>query len=234
MPVLRRLRAMLDSLLGGEAGQYRRQLPPGDPRRTDSLVAPVEDGEALVRALVEGGVLVEQGEDVVLSTGFRDSWREQMTELRGMDEVALSRAVTSTAPGVEHAAVTEDEGRSFVVVGRGDDQLWVSRPVALAELGAMRALPETVAPDHRLAAPRPLRLFLEECPDCRAAWISWPPRTGRRPTTPTRTRARCWSATTAARRCTSGDSLRRDGVRAPAHSGGSSRPTTISWASRCS
>jgi hypothetical protein len=166
MPVLSRLRAMLDSLLGGESRQYRRQLPPGDPRRTDSLVAPVEDGPALVGSLVDGGVLVEQGEDVVLSTGFRDSWREQMAELRGMDEVALSRAVTTTAPDFEHAAVTEDEGRSFVVVGRGDDQLWVSRPVALAELGAMRALPETVDPDHRLAAPRPLRLFLEACPDC--------------------------------------------------------------------
>lgn len=166
MPVLSRLREVLRSLVGGESRQVHRQLPPGDPRRTDSLVEAVEDGAALVGSLVDGGVLVEQGEDLVLSTGFRDSWREQMADLRAMDEVELSRAVTATAPSVEHAAATEDQGRSFVVVGRGDDQLWVSLPVALAELGAMRALPETVPPEHRLAAPRPLRLFLEECPGC--------------------------------------------------------------------
>jgi hypothetical protein len=179
MAVFSRLRQLLWGLLEGEPAQFERQLPPGDPRRTDSLVDGVEDGGAVVSALVDGGVLVEQGQDLVLSTGFRESWREAMAELREMGDGALARAVDNSAPGVDEAVLVDDSGRDFVVVLRDDEQLWVSRPVAIAEVGAMRALPETVPPEPRLAAPRPLRLFLEECPACqgRADFVAasdWP------------------------------------------------------------
>jgi hypothetical protein len=179
MAVLSRLRALLRSLVGGRPRQYERQLPPGEPRRTDSLVRGVEDGTDLVGSLRDGGILVQQGQDLVVSDPFRAGWRTEMDTLRGMDDDALANAVGSSAPGVEASVVAAEDGRDFLVVGSGDDQLWVSRPVAIAEVGAMRALPESVPPDHRLAAPRPLRLFLEECPDCqgRADFVDaedWP------------------------------------------------------------
>lgn len=179
MSVFGRLRAMLDALLGDERRQHERQLPPGDPRRTDSLVDAADDGDALVASLREGGILVQQGEDLVLSDPFRSGWRAEMDDLRAMDDRELAGAVGTSAPGVEDAVVVEDAGREFVVVGEGDDQLWVSRPVAIAEVAAMRALPESLPPEHRLVAPRVLRLFLEQCPDCggRADFVDaadWP------------------------------------------------------------
>lgn len=167
MEVISRLRAVLRELVPGGERQYERQLPPGDPRRTDSLVDGVDDGDDLVASLVDGGVLVQQGEGLVLSTGFETGWQEEMDTLAAMDEGAFADAVAAAAPGVEHAVVVDDQGRQFVVVHRGrEDQLWVSRPVALAEVAAIRSLPETVPPELRLAGARPLRLFLEDCPDC--------------------------------------------------------------------
>lgn len=167
MEVFSRLRQVLRSLAPGDDRQYERQLPPGEPRRTDSLVEAVGDGSDLVSSLVSGGILVEQGEGVVLSTGFRESWREEMADVGEFDDGELADAVASVAPHVERAVVVNDSGREFVVVDRGDDrQLWVSRAVAIAEVAAIRSVPETVPSDHRLAGARPLRLFLEECPDC--------------------------------------------------------------------
>lgn len=167
MEVFSRLREVVRSLLPGDPRQFERQLPPGDPRRTDSLVPGADDGSDVVASLIDGGVLVEQGEDVVLSTGFQGSWREAMADLREMDDAALAESVASVVPGVETAVVTDDRGRDFVVVDRGDDApAWVSRPVAIAEVGALRSLPETVPPDDRVSGARPLRLFLESCPDC--------------------------------------------------------------------
>lgn len=167
MEVISRLRQVLRSLAPGDERQYERQLPPGEPRRTDSLVPGAEDGDDVVAELRSGGVLVQQGEGLVLSTGFAGSWREEMAELSGLDDRALADAVAGAAPDVEEAVVVDDRGREFVVVDRGDERaLWLSRPVAIAEAGALRALPETVDPEYRVAAARPLRLFLEECPDC--------------------------------------------------------------------
>lgn len=167
MEVIDRVRDVVRALLPGDERQYERQLPPGDPRRTDSLVDGVDDGGDLVASLVEGGVLVEQGEGVVLSRGFETGWTAEMDSLGDLDEGAFADAVAGAAPGVEHAVVVNDRGREFVVVHRGaDEQLWVSRPVAIAEVGAIRSLPETVPPELRLSAARPLRLFLEVCPDC--------------------------------------------------------------------
>lgn len=167
MEVISRLRQVLRSLAPGDDRQYERQLPPGDPRRTDSLVPGTEDGSDLVGSLLSGGVLVEQGEGLVLSTGFEESWNEEMAELRILDDEPLASAVATATPDVERAVAVDDQGRAFVVVDRGDDQqLWVSRAVAIAEVGALRSLPETVPPEHRVSAARPLRLFLESCPDC--------------------------------------------------------------------
>lgn len=167
MEVFSRLRQVLRSLLPDDGRQFERQLPPGDPRRTDSLVPGADDGDDVVASLVEGGVLVEQGEGVVLSTGFRESWREEIADLAEMDDGALADAVATAVPGVDTAVVTNDQGRDFVVVDEdGDQPAWVSRPVAIAEVAALRSLPETVPPEDRVSGARPLRLFLESCPGC--------------------------------------------------------------------
>lgn len=167
MEVFSRLRQVLRALAPGDDRQHERQLPPGEPRRTDSLVSGAEDGDGVVAELRTGGVLVQQGEGLVLSTGFAGSWREEMDELAAREDRALAEAVAGAAPSVERAVVVDEEGRDFVVVDRGDERsLWLSRPVAIAEVAALRALPETVDPEYRVAAARPLRLFLEACPDC--------------------------------------------------------------------
>lgn len=167
MEVFSRLRQLLRTLQPGDRRQYERQLPPGDPRRTDSLVPGSDDGDDVLASLIDGGVLVEQGEGVVLSTGFEDGWREAMADLSQMDDRALAEAVATAVPDAESAVVVVEDGREFVVVDGGADQAdWVSRPVTIAEVGALRSLPETVPPDQRVSAARPLRLFLESCPDC--------------------------------------------------------------------
>lgn len=162
MEVIRRLRRSLRSYVPG----FGDPLPKRPRRITDSLVSGGADGEAVVRSLIEAGVLVQRGEEVVLSTGFREQWRTEMETLAGLDGDRFAAAIADVAPGVEDARVVTDRGREFVVVSDGDEPLWLSRPVAIAEVAALRALEGAVPADRREAAARPLRLFLDECPDC--------------------------------------------------------------------
>lgn len=141
---------------------------PGDDERrvTDSLVDGIDDGEAVVESLREAGVLVG-GRDLELSTGYREGWREEMIELTKLDDGGFAQEVATVAPGAERARVVTEDGRTFVVTETRDgEKLWVTRPVAVAEVAALRTLPDTMPPDHRVAAARSLRLFLERCPEC--------------------------------------------------------------------
>ena len=164
MEVISRLRRLLRELLpGGDTTLPRR------PRRvTDSLVRGGTDGGEVVQSLVDCGVLVQRGEEVELSEGFRRQWENEMEMLADLDEDVFAAAVTEVGPEVEDTRAVTDRSRKFVVVDiRGDeDPLWLSRPVAIAEIAALRAFSEAVPEEHREAAARPLRLFLDECPDC--------------------------------------------------------------------
>ena len=164
MEVISRLRRLIRELFPSADTTLPRR-----PRRvTDSLVRGGADGGEVVQSLVDCGVLVQRGEEVELSEGFRRQWESEMEMLADLDEDVFAAAVAEVAPEVEDARAVTDRSRKFVVVDiRGDeDPLWLSRPVAIAEIAALRALPETVSDEYREAAARPLRLFLDECPDC--------------------------------------------------------------------
>lgn len=167
-------------LPGDHFGERRRRDNPlrgrGDDdessgRVTDSLADDDPDGEAVLSALVEAGVVVPDDETLRLTEAFRTRWHEEMSALRGRDPEALTAAVGGVATGVaETEAVESDRNRVFVVLSDGTDsvanEIWLSRPVAIAEVAAVRCLEGTVPEDLRLAAAGPLRMFLQRCPAC--------------------------------------------------------------------
>lgn len=131
------------------------------------------DGEELLATLAEAGVLEADAERVTLAPDFEAAWHEEMADLAALDTDSLADAVFETA----HAAsvsVARDRGDEWVVLADGSGEFegdaWLSRPVAIAEAGAVRALAEWV-PDARTrrAAAGPLRTFLTDCPDCGTA-----------------------------------------------------------------
>ena len=148
---------------------------PGDlfhdePGPSDSLGA-AADGEGVLAALTDAGVVVPEGETLFLNDDFRATWREEVAALREMDDDALAAAIDDAAVRTAGARVDRRRGRPTVVLeadtGRTIDQRRLSYPVALAEAGAARALHGGIAdPELRAAAAEPLRTFLEECPAC--------------------------------------------------------------------
>lgn len=151
---------------------------PRTRRFTDSLVDGGANGEAVLSSLLDAGVLIERGPEVELSTGFRERWRAEINELAVLDDAPFADAVVEVAPDVERARVVADDGGKFVVLRTGDGadrDLWLPRPVAVAEVAALRALPDTVPDAHRTAAARPLRLFIERCPACGGRVETTPP-----------------------------------------------------------
>lgn len=134
------------------------------------------DGEAVAEALLESGIVVADdpnGETLRLDDEFRERWRAEMRTLREFDYEELAAAVLASAPGaVEAEPRTRSDGTWIVLSdgsGRLAGEMWLSRPVAVAEAAAVRALADTV-PDGDdflfAAAARPLRTFLQRCPIC--------------------------------------------------------------------
>jgi len=150
-------------------------LPGGDPFHddpgpSDSLNART-DGEAVLEALVTAGVVVPDGETLYLDESFRESWRAEIESLRGMDDDGLADAAADAAPAAEGARVERVGSRRYVIVDPGTgsavDERQLTVPVALAAVGAARALADRVDdPAIRSAAAEPLRTFLERCPAC--------------------------------------------------------------------
>lgn len=156
---------------------------PGDPFHVNATAAPhatgvpnvpdslsdEQTGEDVLDVLVETGVLVADGETLYLDEQYRKCWREEMHTLRALDSRALADAVVKLVPSaddVDFAAVAGEEW--FVLTtesASATDERWLSRPVAISEAAAVRIL-ENLPLETRLAAARPLRMFLERCPDC--------------------------------------------------------------------
>lgn len=144
--------------------------PPAAAQASSDGLAGDVDGEALLERLQAEGVLIPDGELVDLDPSFRDAWATEMATLADRSTDDLADAVFEVA----HAAtvsVTEGEERPWIRLGDGSDSVmaetWLSRPVAIAETAAVRALAEWVEdlPTRRQAA-GPLRVFLTDCPDC--------------------------------------------------------------------
>ena len=133
------------------------------------------DGEALFERLFAAGVLVagEDG-DLALDDEFRERWYAEMDSLRSMSSETLATEALAVSPTASEARVIDGDGPEtggrWIALGDGDaiaTETWLSRPIAIAEVGATRALePSDLPPETRLAAARPLRTFLDSCPDC--------------------------------------------------------------------
>lgn len=134
----------------------------GDVRQSGELGA--EDGEQVLFALFEAGVLREDEEGALsLSDDFRSAWEDETASLRERDDEGVASAAAAAAPfdaegGVEFGGITVDGEH---------DSIWLSRAHAIADAAAVRAMAAFDVPESaRAPATAPLRMFLESCPLC--------------------------------------------------------------------
>jgi hypothetical protein len=142
------------------------------PRPATLADATAADGEAVLADLVEAGVVDATGDDVRLADWFDERRRTEIGRLRPRSAEDLAVAALSVAPAAASAeSVTEGE-RTFVVLSDGSGEpageVWLRRPVAVAETAAALALAEAtdLPADRRAVAAHGLSVFLEDCPVC--------------------------------------------------------------------
>lgn len=128
------------------------------------------DGEAVLTALVEAGILTGD-EDLHIADDAAADWWTAMRDLADATLEDLAAAVEAESPTPVRTKTYEDGGSAWIIVSDEDESItsetWLSRPVAIADVAAVRTLTDRGI-DRRTAADAasPLRLFLEECPDC--------------------------------------------------------------------
>ncbi|QLH84593.1 hypothetical protein [Halosimplex pelagicum] len=164
----------------------------GSDRPTPATLAEATtaDGEAVLADLVEAGVVDATGDDARLAADFDERRQTETERLRALSPDDLAAATLAMAPAATSAeAVTESE-RTFVVLSDGSNEpageVWIRRPVAVAEAAAALALAETTAldADRRAVAAHGLSVYLDDCPVCgtdlearKAGGCCGPPRT---------------------------------------------------------
>ena len=132
------------------------------------------DGEAVTEALIRAGVLVVDADRLGPSDAFATAWRARMDELVDASDEVLVDAATEALPGIDDARI-ETAGAETYLVLSGARTAWLRRPVAVAELGAVKALAETeLAAVHREFAAHALCAFLENCPVCGTTLVEGP------------------------------------------------------------
>lgn len=130
---------------------------------SDSLTALDADGAQVMGALLDAGIIVDDGETVAPTRDFTEAWEAAMAELRGLDDAELAAAVADAAP-FEATGETDD---GWVVVEGDGQAIHLTRPIAIAETAAVRVMADAGVPDAvRVDAAQPLRMFLERCPSC--------------------------------------------------------------------
>lgn len=130
---------------------------------SDSLAVLDADGETVMVALLDAGVLVDTGEMLRPSDVFAADWSTAMADLRESDDEALAAAVADAAPFDGSGAV---DGDWVVVEGEGK-AIHLTLPVAIAETAAIRVMADyDVADEVRIEAAQPLRMFVTTCPAC--------------------------------------------------------------------
>lgn len=144
-----------------------------EPEEPGSLADEDVDPEALLGSLLEAGVLEAEGENVLLEGGFRERWREEMRSLRELSDEELAVAARDASEVASAAETVEGRGRTHIVLsdGTGDPMAksWLTRPVAITETAAVRALSGTdLSREEAMRTAGLLRMFLEECPVCDA------------------------------------------------------------------
>lgn len=131
---------------------------------------PIEDGERVLDALVASGVVESDGDELALTPAFDERWRREIDRLRERSDEELADVALAVSPAKAVETVRGD-GRSYVVLSDGSDdpagESWLRRPVALAGVGAARALAAfDVPPEIRPTASDALAIFVETCPAC--------------------------------------------------------------------
>ena len=133
----------------------------------DGAIAPessttAPDPPAVLETLIDIGVLVDDGDRLVLDEAFREAVRDRIEALRdGSDDALAARAASLAGDGVEGET---HNGRILLASGR---DTWLSRPVALAETALATELRDRdVDVEVARAAARPLRAFVATCPAC--------------------------------------------------------------------
>lgn len=133
---------------------------PNDADPSDSIGGDT-DPEAVLTGLFEAGVLVEDG-DLFLAEAFETAWNDRMADLRDLDDAALAANAAAAVPFDAESGV---QGNRLLVAGPHD--LWLTRPVAIAETAALEALVKWgVDRETAAKATHPLRTFLYQCPSC--------------------------------------------------------------------
>jgi hypothetical protein len=155
---------------------------PGDyfahtaPAASDSLseqAADAADPEAVLRALIEAGVVTADGSQLGLDAAFEAAWRERMDALADADDDRLPAEARGVVPSVASARVERTGSETFLVVsGEAGPPGWIRRPVAIAEVAAAGALRDTGLPtEHVATAASALCAFLDTCPACGDALV---------------------------------------------------------------
>jgi hypothetical protein len=133
------------------------------------------DGDDLLRELLAAGVVDAAAEHLEPTPAFASAWRSEMDALaadsddRPADaDGRLVDALRETLEHVDSARIERTGSETFLVVtGADGSTAWLRRPVAIAEVAAVRALDETaLSPDLRAPAAHALCAFLETCPVC--------------------------------------------------------------------
>lgn len=133
---------------------------PDETEPSDSIGGDT-DPDAVLSALFEAGVLVGDS-DLFLADEFETAWDDRMADLRELGDQALAAKAADTVP---FDAESGAYGNRLLIAGPHD--LWLTRPVAIAETAALEALVEWgVDRETAAAATLPLRTFLYQCPSC--------------------------------------------------------------------
>lgn len=163
----------------------------GDLDGGDAADSDGDAGDDVLRELVAAGVVEVEGERLEPTEAFASAWRREMDALatesndRRVDtdnrfadsddstdpadpDDHLVAAARDALPHVQSARVERPGSETFLVVtGADGSTTWLRRPVAVAEVAAVRALQATDLPSgHRGLAAHALCAFLETCPVC--------------------------------------------------------------------
>ncbi|MFB6139405.1 MAG: hypothetical protein ABEJ26_03110 [Halosimplex sp.] len=161
-----------------------------DATATSLADATTADGEAILADLVDAGVVTATADEVRIAEPFDRRWATERDRLRGESPESLAAATLAVAPRSEAARAETELDREYVVLSDGSGtpagEVWLRRPVAVAETGAALALTDEtdLDPERRAVAAHALAVFLEACPVCetplvesKAGGCCGPPRT---------------------------------------------------------
>jgi hypothetical protein len=131
-------------------------------RTSESLADDEVDGERLLGALFEAGVLVGQ-QDLAPAPDFLDDWETEMADLRELPDDDLAAAVAARVPGDYTGRMAD----GWLHLDSDGESILLSRTFAIAEGAAVAVLTDRgVDEEIGVAAARPLRMFAETCPAC--------------------------------------------------------------------